>query len=36
MKKYVRHFTGDMTFLDIYEKFGWNLNITVTDFDKQS
>lgn len=23
---------GDVTFRDTYEKFGWNLNVTVTDF----
>jgi predicted acylesterase/phospholipase RssA len=29
---YAQRMIGDYTFKDIYEKFGWNLNITVTDF----
>ena len=35
LKEYVRQNTGDMTFKEVYEKHGWNLNITVTDFSLQ-
>lgn len=31
LKNCVRRFCGDMTFLEIWEKNKWNLNITVTD-----
>lgn len=31
LKDYIYEKTGDMTFRDVYQKFGWNLNITVTD-----
>ena len=32
IKNYVKHFSGDLTFQEIYEKYGWKLNITVTDY----
>lgn len=32
LKDYVYRHTGDLTFKEIFEKFGWNLNITVTDY----
>ena len=32
LKAYIRRHTGDLTFKEIYNQFGWNLNITVTDF----
>ena len=31
LKSYVYAHTGDMTFKECYHKYGWNLNITVTD-----
>jgi predicted acylesterase/phospholipase RssA len=31
LKNLARRFTGDMTFIEIWEKNKWNLNITVTD-----
>ena len=31
LKDYVYRHTGDMTFKEIFQKNGWNLNITVTD-----
>lgn len=30
IKTYIIRFTGDQTFKEIYEKYGWVLNITVT------
>ena len=35
LKDYIIRFTGDITFKEIFDKFGWNLNITVTDFSEQ-
>ena len=32
LKDYIYRHTGDLTFKEMFEKFGWNLNITVTDF----
>ena len=32
LKDYIIRFTGDITFKEIFDKFGWNLNIVVTDF----
>ncbi len=32
IKTYAKRLCGDITFRDTYEKFGWNLNVTVTDF----
>jgi len=32
LKDYIRRFTGDITFKEIFTKYSWNLNITVTDF----
>lgn len=32
LKDYIHRFTGDLTFKEAFTKFGWNLNITVTDF----
>jgi len=32
LKDYVFPHTGDITFREIFQKNGWNLNITVTDF----
>ena len=31
LKDYVYEKTGDKTFREVYQNFGWNLNITVTD-----
>lgn len=31
LKSAVKHFVGDLTFLEIFNQNGWNLNITVTD-----
>ena len=31
LKDYVIRFTGDITFKEVFDKYGWNLNITVTD-----
>jgi len=36
LKDYVTRLTGDITFREIFTKFGWNLNITVTDFSMQA
>lgn len=33
LKNAVRHFIGDMTFMDVYDYNKWNLNITVTEGD---
>jgi len=30
LKNFVRSFTEDLTFKDVYEKNGWILNVTVT------
>ena len=30
--KYVKHFTGDLTFEEIHDRFAWKLNINVTDY----
>ena len=35
LKDYVTRFTGDITFKEIFENFGWNLNIVVTDHSEQ-
>ena len=32
IKTYAKKMAGGVTFRESYEKFGWNLNITVTDF----
>lgn len=32
LKDFVYRFTGDLTFKEIFTRYGWNLNITVTDF----
>lgn len=32
IREYAQHMIGEYTFSDIHSKFGWNLNITVTDF----
>ena len=32
LKDFIYRFTGDTTFKESFTKFGWNLNITVTDF----
>lgn len=32
LKDYVIPYVGDLTFKEIYQQNGWNLNITVTDF----
>ena len=32
LKQCIYRHSGDLTFKEIYDKFGWNLNITVTDF----
>ena len=32
LKHYIQNMTGDLTFKEAFTKFGWNLNITVTDF----
>ena len=32
LKYYIQNMTGDLTFKEAFTKFGWNLNITVTDF----
>lgn len=33
LETYAKTMIGEsITFADVYEKFGWNLNITVTDF----
>jgi len=32
LKDYIYRHTGDLTFKDVFTRFGWNLNITVTDF----
>ena len=31
LKDYIVQFTGDITFKEAFDKYGWNLNITVTD-----
>ena len=38
LKEYIRRHSGDITFKEIYDKHGWCLNVTVTDFsmNKQS
>lgn len=36
LKDYVYRHTGDLTFKEIFTRFGWNLNITVTDFSSQA
>ena len=35
LKDYVSRFTGDITFKEIFETNGWNLNIVVTDHSEQ-
>ena len=35
LKDYVTRFTGYITFKEIFERFGWNLNIVVTDHSEQ-
>ena len=35
MKDYVRRFTGDITFKEVFDKYGWNFNVTVTDHSEQ-
>ena len=32
LKEYIQQHSGDMTFKEIYDRYGWNLNVTVTDF----
>jgi hypothetical protein len=32
LNTFLQHFLKDLTFREIYEKFHWKLNITVTDF----
>ena len=32
LKDSIRRFIGDVTFKEVFTKYGWNLNITVTDF----
>ena len=32
LKDFIYRYTGDITFKESHTKFGWNLNITVTDF----
>ena len=36
LKDYVYRHTGDITFKEVFQKNGWNLNITVTDFSVNS
>jgi len=31
LKTIIKTYVGDLTFKEVYEKYGWNLNITVTD-----
>ena len=31
LKKYITRFTGEITFKEMYDRFGWNFNVTVTD-----
>ena len=32
IKDFIKRFSGELTFKEIFTKYGWNLNITVTDF----
>jgi predicted acylesterase/phospholipase RssA len=35
LKKFAKNWTGDLTFKDVYQKYGWNLNVSVTDHSTQ-
>ena len=35
LKDYIYRFTGDHTFKEVFQNYGWNLNITVTDYSMQ-